>query len=185
LDELELRVLLDAEPDRDLEELEPDRALDELEPERDLFEAEPDRDLLEVEPERDLLEPEPDRGLLELEDRDLLAELDRFEAEPGFEPDDEEPVRRVLPDPERLVERDRDDDPREPLWRARLPCCPWPSESSSSLRSFLPTPTAAAVASPTAAPVMTFFGVDMPSSLPFVSCSLMSLLSAEAVSWPR
>jgi hypothetical protein len=50
-----------------------------------------------------------------------------------------------------------------------------PPESSSDASSFLPTPTAAAVASPTAAPVATFFGVDIPSDVS--SSAMVSPLS--------
>jgi hypothetical protein len=97
-------------------------------------------------------------------ERDLLVEPLR---DPPLEPE-----RDRLLDPDR-VDRERVDEPLE------LP--PWPPLlSSSSLSNFFPTPTAAAVASPTAAPVTTFFGVDMPSSPPLVSRSpIVSLLSAE------
>jgi hypothetical protein len=207
LDELELRDRLEplADPpledrlldDRPLEDrpLE-DRPLDD--PERDLFD-DPVRDLLD-EPDFDPLD-EPERVPL---DRDPLDEAERVppDREPLDEPErvppdeplrlepelerpevdllrvpDEEPVRARLLEPELLVERDREDDPRELLWRERLPSCfslPDSSSLSESLspRSFLPTPTAAAVARPTAAPVITFFGVDMPSSSPFAACSV-------------
>jgi hypothetical protein len=95
-------------------------------------------------------------------------------------PDELEPVldRARALEPERVVEpvrlfvvepvlRDREPDAREVLERPREPDAlespsPLP-ESSSDPSSFFPTPTAAAVARPTAAPVTTFFGVDKPS----------------------
>ena len=143
--------------------LPPDRP-DELEPlprERP-EELEPDRDL-EVEPEVDR-EREPelvfDDPELVLERELVLEPLDPpelfFDAEPLLR-DRVEPERELL-EPERPREPDDRDDPPPPS-------SPESSESESSLdpSSFLPTPTAAAVARPTAAPVATFFGVESPS----------------------
>gem|GEM_PF-6626209 len=101
--------------------------------------------------------------------------LDDFEVERDFVPVLEPPLRDFVPEVERLVVRRELDDP--PL-RDFVPrdCCE-PPESSSPFdpRSFLPTPTAAAVASPTAAPVTTFFGVDISSmSEPSSSAILVS-----------
>jgi hypothetical protein len=95
-----------------------------------------------------------------------------FVVDRAFVPEVEPPLLDFVPELERLVvRRELDDDP--PLL---LDCCEppeSPSESSSDPRSFFPTPTAAAVASPTAAPVATFFGVDMPSD-PSSSAAMIS-----------
>jgi hypothetical protein len=94
-------------------------------------------------------------------DLELVVDLDRVgEPELVFEPLalDVEPVLRDR-DVGVLLER-----PREPDVRDDVPPSPPPSSvSSSEPSSFFPTPTAAAVARPTAAPVATFFGVDIPS----------------------
>ena len=143
-------------PDRP-EELEPDREV----PLRDRPEAlEPDR-FLDVEPEVDR-EREPelvfDDPELVLERELVLEPLDPpelfFDAEPLLR-DRVEPERELL-EPERPREPDDRDDPPPPS-------SPESSESSLDPSSFLPTPTAAAVARPTAAPVATFFGVESPS----------------------
>ena len=160
---------LPEEPEPDREVLLRDRP-DELEPLlRDRpEELEPDRDF-DVEPEVDL-EREPE---LVFDDPELV-----FERELVFEPleppelfvFDVEPLlrereaREVL-EPERPREPDDRDEPPPDL---RDPPPPPPSSPESSSESFdpssfLPTPTAAAVARPTAAPVATFFGVESPS----------------------
>jgi hypothetical protein len=121
-------------------------------------------------------EPDVERDFVP--DVDLVVERDFVaELEPplfDFVPDVEPPRRDFVLELERLV-RDEEDPPLrdfvpelEPLRRDRDCCCEPPEspsspESSSDPRSFLPTPTAAAVASPTAAPVTTFFGVDISS----------------------
>jgi hypothetical protein len=87
---------------------------------------------------------------------DLVRELDVVrERELVFEP---------LPDFERVVEPVLRDSGVRDVPSLDLPDSP-PSSSESPFepRSFFPTPTAAAVARPTAAPVATFFGVDIPS----------------------
>ena len=177
------RDLLD-EPDRDpLVEPERDFA-DEPEVERfalafervELFralDAEPVRDLLLAEPELERFDPELDPERLEEPVRDLLLaepERERFDAELDPERFDPEPD----PDCDRVERELPDELLAPPLLAPPLspppPSC-WPSSSPPS--SFFPTPTAAAVASPTAAPAATFFGVDMPSpsSPPLVSLS--------------
>ena len=94
-------------------------------------------------------EPEVERDLV-LDDfeveRDFVPELERLAVRraPAVDP----PLRDFVPELE--PRRDCRCEPPES-----------PFESSSDPRSFLPTPTAAAVASPTAAPVTTFFGVDI------------------------
>jgi hypothetical protein len=154
------------------EELEPERDVlprdrpEELEPEpdvaRDLVEPDVDLDREPVEPEL-VLEREPE----------LVVEP--FELEPLFEPlelfvREVEPLLRdrVVLEPDRLREPEERDELRPPPERRAPPPpppSPSPESSESSLdpSSFLPTPTAAAVARPTAAPVATFFGVESPS----------------------
>jgi hypothetical protein len=134
------------------------------------------------------LEPELDRALVP--DWDFFPELDPplldfvLELEPLVrrELEDEPPLRDFVPALEPLVRRELEDEPplrdfvpeleprlrepvddRRPCEACELPESPSSPESSSDPRSFFPTPTAAAVASPTAAPVTTFFGVDISS----------------------
>jgi hypothetical protein len=114
-------------------------------------------------PEERLDEPELVR-------RDVVPDVD-LDVERVVVPELEPPLLDFVPELRDFVpERDpllRDFAPElEPL--RRDDCCEPPEppsspESSSDPRSFFPTPTAAAVASPTAAPVATFFGVDIPS----------------------
>jgi hypothetical protein len=114
----------------------------------------------------------PEELVLEV-DLDFVREP---EADPDFEPelvlDFVEPERvfeldPVLRDREPAVReldpRERALDPRDPRDEAPPPSPPSSLESPSDPSSFFPTPTAAAVARPTAAPVATFFGVDIPS----------------------
>ena len=142
---------------RDEPELDRGFVLDcDLVPDRDFVpELElPLRDLeAELEPPLRDLVPELDPPL-----RDFVLELERLVPE-----EDDPPLRDFVPELEPL-RRELDDDRLRPC-----DCCceppesPSSPESSSDPRSFLPTPTAAAVARPTAAPVATFFGVDIPS----------------------
>jgi hypothetical protein len=153
LDEPELVRRDEPELDRDFV---PDCDLDDVE--RDFVpELDPLRDFVpELEPLlRDLL-PELEPPL-----RDFVLELERLVPD-----EDDPPLRDFVPERELdPLRRELDDDRLRPC-----DCCceppespPPSSESSSDPRSFLPTPTAAAVARPTAAPVATFFGVDIPS----------------------
>jgi hypothetical protein len=96
---------------------------------------------------------------------DLVFDRERVvEREPVFEfvpvlrerARDVEPVLRER-DVREVVERPREPDVRDDV------SPPPSSESPFEPSSFFPTPTAAAVARPTAAPVATFFGVDSPS----------------------
>jgi hypothetical protein len=147
-DEPELVRRAEPEVDRDLvvDGFEVDRDfVPELEPPLRDFEAELELPLLDLAPEVEPLF------------RDFVRELEPLLRD--FVPEPEpEPLRREPDDDRELDERPRPCD-----------CCCEPRESASSFesssdpRSFLPTPTAAAVARPTAAPVATFFGVDIPS----------------------
>jgi hypothetical protein len=123
---------------------------------------------LELEPLLRVFVPEVEPPLL-----DLLPELEPplrdfvLEPERLVREEDDPPLRDFVPELEPELEplrREFDDDRPRPC-----DCCCEPPESpsspvsSSEPRSFLPTPTAAAVASPTAAPATTFFGVDISS----------------------
>ena len=154
----------------------PEERVDEPEVERDLVveDFDVDRDFVpELEPPLRDLEAEVELPLLdfvpEVEPllRDFVCELEPLLRD--FVRELEPLVRDFVPELEPL--RREPDDDRELDERLRpCDCCceppespPPSSESSSEPRSFLPTPTAAAVARPTAAPVATFFGVDIPS----------------------
>jgi hypothetical protein len=109
----------------------------------------------------------------------LRPDVERLPDAERLRPD----VERPRPDVERLrlddeVERPRLELERPPVARRRVgrsscSCAPSSSESPSSPFpiSFFATPTAAGIATPSAAPAATFAGVDMPSSSPEVMSS--------------